>query len=56
MDLALNEIQTLLQNSAKEFMEAELPTSKVLEIDESPSGFAVDLWEKMRHGTREVPA
>ena len=47
MDLGLNEIQTMLQNSAREFMEAEMPKSRVLEIDDSPSGFAVDLWEKM---------
>jgi len=47
MDLALNEVQTMLQNSAREFMEAEMPKSRVLEIDDSPSGFAVDLWEKM---------
>ena len=40
MDLALNEIQTLLQNSAREFLEAEMPKSKVLEIDDSPSGFS----------------
>ena len=47
MDLALNEVQTMLQNAAREFMEAEMPKSRVLEIDDSPSGFAVDLWEKM---------
>jgi len=47
VDLALNEIQTLLQNSAKEFMEAEMPKSKVLEIDDSPSGFSEELWQKM---------
>ncbi len=47
MDLALNEVQTMLQNVATEFMEAEMPKSRVLEIDDSDSGFAVDLWEKM---------
>jgi len=47
MDLGLNEIQTMLQNLAREFMETEMPTARVLEIDDSPSGFAVDLWEKM---------
>ena len=47
MDLALNELQTMLQNVAAEFMEAEMPKSRVLEIDDSDSGFAVDLWEKM---------
>lgn len=47
MDLALNEVQTMLQNTAREFMDAEMPKSRVLEIDDSPTGFAVDLWEKM---------
>ncbi len=47
MDLALTEIQTLLQNSAREFLEAEMPKSRVLEIDDSESGFAVDIWEMM---------
>ncbi len=47
MDLGLNEVQTMLQNLAREFMETEMPTARVLEIDDSPSGFAVDVWEKM---------
>jgi alkylation response protein AidB-like acyl-CoA dehydrogenase len=47
MDLSFNEVQVMLQNAAREFMEAEMPKSRVLEIDDSPSGFAVDLWEKM---------
>jgi alkylation response protein AidB-like acyl-CoA dehydrogenase len=47
MDLGLNEIQTMLQNLAREFMETEMPTTRVLEIDDSPSGFAVEVWEKM---------
>jgi alkylation response protein AidB-like acyl-CoA dehydrogenase len=47
MDLALTEIQTLLQNSAREFLEAEMPKSRVLEIDDSESGFAVEIWEMM---------
>ena len=47
MDLSLSETQTMIQTAANEFMETELPKSRVLEIDESPSGFAPDLWEKM---------
>ena len=47
MDLALTEIQSLLQNSAREFLEAEMPKSRVLEIDDSESGFAVEIWEMM---------
>ena len=47
MDLTLNEIQTMLQTSAREFMEAELPKTRVLEIDDSESGFDSDLWGQM---------
>jgi acyl-CoA dehydrogenase len=47
MDLALSETQVMLQNSARELMQAELPKHRVLEIDESPTGFADDLWRKM---------
>ena len=47
MDLTLNEIQTMLQTSAREFMEDQVPKSRVLEIDDSESGFDSDLWEQM---------
>ena len=47
MDLALTEMQTLIQNLAKEFMEGEMPKDKVLEIDDSPSGFSEEVWRKM---------
>ena len=47
MDLALTELQTLIQNLAKEFMEGEMPKDKVLEIDDSPSGFSEEVWQKM---------
>ena len=47
MDLTLNEIQTMLQTSAREFMEDQLPKTRVLEIDDSESGFDSDLWERM---------
>ena len=47
MDLTLTETQTMLQNATREFMEAEMPKSRVLEIDDSESGFAADIWEKM---------
>ena len=47
MDLTLNEIQTMLQTSAREFMEDQLPKTRVLEIDDSESGFDSDLWESM---------
>ena len=47
MDLSLTETQTMLQSTAQEFMEAEMPKVRVLEIDDSESGFAADIWEKM---------
>lgn len=47
MDLSLTEIQTMLQSAAREFMEAEMSTARVLEIDDSESGVAMDLWEQM---------
>ena len=47
MDLSLTEVQTMLQNSAREFMEREMPKARVLEIDDSPSGFAPDIWQKI---------
>ena len=47
MDLSFNETQTMLRDSATRFFETELPKAKVREIDESPSGFATDLWQKI---------
>ena len=47
MDLTLNEFQTMLQTSAREFMEDQLPKTRVLEIDDSESGFDSNLWEQM---------
>ena len=47
MDLSFNETQIMLRDSTNEFMEAELPKQRVLEIDDSPTGFASDLWQKM---------
>ncbi len=47
MDLALSEVQIMLQNSTREFMEAEMPKSRVLEIDDSETGFSGELWQKL---------
>ena len=47
MDLTLNEIQTMLQSSAREFMDDQVPKTRVLEIDDSESGFDPNLWEQM---------
>lgn len=47
MDLSLTEEQTLLKDAVTQFMETELPRQRVREIDESPTGFNQDLWQKM---------
>ena len=47
MDLALDESQELLKNTATEFMETELPRQRVREIDDSDIGYAPDMWQKM---------
>jgi len=47
MDLSLTESQTLLKDAATRFMELELPKQRVREVDESPTGFNQDLWQKM---------
>ena len=47
MDLSFTEQQTMLKTMATDFLGRELPKERVLEIDESPTGFAPDLWKQM---------
>ncbi|MCH8989965.1 MAG: acyl-CoA/acyl-ACP dehydrogenase [Chloroflexi bacterium] len=47
MDFGLTQEQQLLRRSAREFLEAECPTSLVREAEESGVGHAPDLWRKM---------
>lgn len=47
MDFGLTEQQEILRRSAREFLEAECPTSLVRETEESANGNAPDLWRKM---------
>ena len=47
MDLSLTETQTILKDTATNFMETELPKQRVREVDESATGFNQDLWQKM---------
>jgi alkylation response protein AidB-like acyl-CoA dehydrogenase len=47
MDLSLNESQVMLKTLATEFMNAELPKERVLEIDDSPTGFDPELWRRI---------
>ncbi len=46
MDLSLTETQEMLRTSARDFMRRECPWTLVKEIDESETGFSVDLWRK----------
>lgn len=47
MDLSFSEQQNMLKTMATDFLQRELPKERVLEIDESPTGFAPDLWRQM---------
>ena len=47
MDFGLTQEQEILRRTAKEFLEAECPTSLVREAEESGEGHAPDLWRKM---------
>ena len=47
MDLSLNESQVMLKTMATDFMTAELSKERVLEIDDSPTGFDPELWRRM---------
>jgi alkylation response protein AidB-like acyl-CoA dehydrogenase len=47
MDFGLTEQQEILRRSAREFLEAECPTSLVRETEKSADGHAPDLWRKM---------
>ncbi len=47
MDFSLTEQQEILRRSAREFLEAECPTSLVREVEDSVGGHAPDLWRKM---------
>ena len=47
MDLSLTERQVMLQTMVGDLMRQELPKERVLEIDDSETGFAPDLWQQM---------
>ena len=47
MDLGFTQEQVMLQTMAADFLKRELPKERVLEIDESPTGFSPDLWKQM---------
>ena len=47
MDLGLNEAQQMLQNSAREFLEAECPDTYVRAMEEDERGYTPEMWAKM---------
>lgn len=47
MDLGLNEQQTLLGRTAREFLESECPISLVRELEDNNQGYSPGLWNKM---------
>jgi len=47
MDFGLTEQQEIMRRAAREFLEAECPTSLVRETEESADGHAPDLWRNM---------
>ena len=47
MDLALNESQEMLRRTAREFLEANCPTTLVREMEASGKGYLPELWRQM---------
>ena len=47
MDLALTQGQEMLRRSAREFLEAEGPTTLVRELEVSDIGYSSELWGRM---------
>ena len=47
MELALNESQEMLRRTAREFLEANCPTTLVRELEASDKGYSPALWEEM---------
>ncbi len=47
LDLGLNETQQMLRTSAREFLEAECPTSYVRDMERDDRGYTPQLWDKL---------
>ena len=47
MDLSLTEEQQLLQDSARDFLRQECPTTHVRAMEEDLTGYSPELWQKM---------
>ena len=46
-NLGLSEQQEMLRRTAREFLEAECPTTLVRELEESERGYSPELWQRM---------
>jgi len=47
MDLGLTEEQELLKNSARDFLEKEVPEAYVRQMEEDETGYSPEVWKKM---------
>ena len=47
MDLSLTEEQELLQNSARDFLRQECPTTHVRAMEEDDTGYSPELWKQI---------
>jgi alkylation response protein AidB-like acyl-CoA dehydrogenase len=47
MDLSLTEEQELLQNSARDFLRQECPTTHVRAMEEDETGYSAELWKQI---------
>ena len=47
MDLGLSEQQDMLRRVARQFLEAECPTTVVRELEQSDDGYSPETWDKM---------
>ena len=47
MDLSLTEEQQLLQNSARDFLRQECPTTHVRAMEEDDTGYSPELWKQI---------
>ena len=47
MDLSLTEEQQLLQDSARDFLRQECPTTHVRAMEEDATGYSPELWQKL---------
>ena len=55
MDILLTEEEKMLQNTAREFLEAECPTRLVRDMEVDEKGYPPDLWKQVADlGSRSV--